>query len=254
MSFRLSVARVALLHVIFCIAGTATAQIPDEFTNLKLLDPEISKPELVGTMRGWATGLGVRCNHCHVGPDNLEGMDFASDEKDTKRTARRMLEMLRAINGELTADLPVVEAGQETQTVSCYTCHRGQSTPPLNIGLELGDAVATNGVDVALEHYDELRVQHFGAGVYDFSESALGGVAGDLVQAGRVEDAVKVLRKSLEYYPNSADAYAMIGMVYLQGGNPASALPSLERALELDPENRMAGRALQMLKSMPKED
>jgi hypothetical protein len=241
----------ALACVVSLFAATAQGQIPDEFTNLKLLDPEISKGELIGTMRDWATGLGVRCNHCHVGPDNLIGMDFASDEKPTKRAARRMLVMARSINGELLGDLPTVEEGATHQVVSCYTCHRGQSKPPRNIVVALGGIAATEGVDAALEHYDSLRSEHFGAGVYDFSESALSGAAGYLMEAGRPEDAVKALEKNLEYYPESADIHAMIGMVQLQSGDAVAARAALDRALALDPENRMAGRAMQMLQASP---
>ena len=41
-------------------------------------------------MRNFASGLGVRCDHCHVGgnPDTLEGFDFASDAKEAKQVAR----------------------------------------------------------------------------------------------------------------------------------------------------------------------
>lgn len=238
-----------------CLAVLATSpalsQVPDEFTNLELLDPEISRGELVATMRDWARGLGVRCNHCHVGPDNLVGMDFATDEKATKRTARRMLELARAINGDLLADLPVVEEGQRHQVVSCYTCHRGQAKPPRNIVVELGGTAASEGIDAALARYDELRSEHYGTGVYDFSAAALGGAAGNLMQAGLPEDAIKVLEKSLEHYPESADTQAMIGMVHLQSGDPEAARPALERALAIDPENRMARRAMQMLEAAP---
>ena len=107
----------------------AGAQIPDEFSNLQLLDPEIDKERLVGTMRDWAAGIGARCNYCHIGPDDLVGMDFASDEKATKRTARKMLEMARSINRELLRDLPTVEEGRRHRVVSCYTCHRAESKP-----------------------------------------------------------------------------------------------------------------------------
>ena len=109
-------------------AGLSSAQVPDEFTNLRLLDPDIEKERLVDTMRDWAIGLDVRCNHCHVGPANLEGMDFASDDKPEKRTARKMLEMSRVINRELLKDLPVAE-DRRSMIVSCYTCHRGAPKP-----------------------------------------------------------------------------------------------------------------------------
>ena len=251
MRARLVIAAVFLPCLAALVASPGMGQVPDEFTNLELLDPEISRGELVSTMRDWATGLGVRCNHCHVGPDNLVGADFASDEKATKRTARRMLEMARTINGDLLANLPVVDEGQRHQVVSCYTCHRGQAKPPRNIVVELGDTMAGEGIDAALVRYDELRSEHYGAGVYDFSEAALGGAAGNLAQAGLSEDAIKVLEKSLEHYPESANTQAMIGMVHLQGGDLGAARPALERALAIDPENRMARQAMQMLEAAP---
>ena len=123
---------IAFLTIVAAFAAQPVlSQIPDQFTNLQLLDKEISKDRLVGTMRDWAAGIGARCNYCHVGPDNLEGMDFASDEKPTKRTARKMLEMSRIINRQLMSDLPTVEAKGRTlhMVVSCYVCHRGESRP-----------------------------------------------------------------------------------------------------------------------------
>ncbi len=41
-------------------ADTAAAQIPDKFTNLKVLPKDISKGELVGIMRAFSGALGVR--------------------------------------------------------------------------------------------------------------------------------------------------------------------------------------------------
>jgi hypothetical protein len=53
------------------------------------------------------------CNYCHV-------EDRSSDEKMPKVIARRMVIMMRAINGTF-------PDGQ--QHVTCYTCHRGSTTP-----------------------------------------------------------------------------------------------------------------------------
>jgi hypothetical protein len=58
--------------------------------------------------------LGVRCNYCHV-PNS-----FDKDDKSTKLTARRMIQMVFDLNkGSFN--------GQAA--VSCYTCHRGKPTP-----------------------------------------------------------------------------------------------------------------------------
>ena len=179
----------ASLVLAAALAVPASPQIPDEFTNLKLLDPAIEKPELIATMRGWTLGLGVRCNHCHVGPDNLQGMDFASDEKATKRTARRMLEMAREINGELLADLPVVDEGEDHQVVSCYTCHRGQATPPRSLANVLADVAREYGPEAAIDEYRAMREKHEGAGRYDFREETLSRLSRVHSEAGDFEGA-----------------------------------------------------------------
>jgi len=235
-------------------AGVASAQIPDEFTNLELLEKDITKGRLVSVMRGWTSSLGVRCNHCHVGPDNLVGMDFASDEKATKRTARRMLLMARAVNLELLADLPVVSDGAKHQNVSCYTCHRGQAKPPLNIVVELGGVAEVDGVDAALAHYDELRSEHYGDGVYDFSDNALAQAARYLLETGQPMAAIKALEKVLEYNPQSAESLAMIGMIHMESGDAEAAKAAFESALALDSDSPMARRALEALMSPPKPD
>jgi hypothetical protein len=108
--------------------GSPRWQPPDP-TNLRVLPKDISKPQLVQVMRGFAMGLGVRCEHCHVGEGNdLSKFDFASDAKPQKATARRMIEMAREINTKLLAGFP--EGRDEaTPAVTCYTCHRGDKKP-----------------------------------------------------------------------------------------------------------------------------
>lgn len=83
--------------------------------NLKVL--KIESPREIGPiMRGFATGLGVRCNFCHV-----EG-NFASDDNPKKDIARKMIQMVDRING----GFPDGKAH-----VSCYTCHRGETEPKM---------------------------------------------------------------------------------------------------------------------------
>ena len=231
------------------LASPLSAQIPDEFTNLKLLDPEIEKNQLVGTMRDWAMGLGVRCNHCHVGPDNLEGMDFASDEKATKRTARKMLELSRAVNRELLAELPTVtEDGRaRAQVVSCYTCHRGMAKPPRQAFIELGEVARAEGPDAALETYDTLKEEHYGAGRYDLRSGTLDQLGVAYAQGGKPDEARKVLEGNAARHPDSADTQATLGFVLMRAGDTAAARAAYERALELVPDHEGATRGLALL-------
>jgi photosynthetic reaction center cytochrome c subunit len=80
--------------------------------NLKVLKAEDERA-VMGAMRG---ALGQRCDFCHIQGDN------ASDENPKKLVARNMMEMVNHIN----AQFPDGKVH-----VSCYTCHRGKTTPDL---------------------------------------------------------------------------------------------------------------------------
>jgi hypothetical protein len=73
--------------------------------------------DLPATMQSFVQALGLldkgTCGYCHV-------EDRSSDAKIQKVTARRMIIMIRAINGTF---------GDGKQHVTCFTCHRGSPTP-----------------------------------------------------------------------------------------------------------------------------
>lgn len=102
--------------------------IPDPpYKNLQVLPKDISKPELVQTMRTFSIQLGVRCGHCHVANDDLSIADFPSDEKPAKTKARVMIRMLDTINGQHLTRLE--SGGSQVSRATCWTCHREQSKP-----------------------------------------------------------------------------------------------------------------------------
>ena len=73
-------------------------------------------------------GLGVTCNTCHV------RNNFASEEKPEKLKARQMLEMTKALNEKYFPDYKPKEGESMLGKVTCYTCHRGESTPKSTVG------------------------------------------------------------------------------------------------------------------------
>jgi hypothetical protein len=98
--------------------------------NLKILPADISRMQLLSTMKFFSQSLGVRCTFCHVGTEGQppSTFDFASDAKDSKGTARDMMRMVQQINGSL-----VAATGLPDAKVTCFTCHRGSKRPATDI-------------------------------------------------------------------------------------------------------------------------
>ena len=105
---------------------------PERISNAKVLPADIGAERLRSTMVGFSRSLGVRCTFCHVGEEGrpLSTFDFVSDARPHKETARNMLRLTQRLNREL---IPAIagpgEAGQPR--VTCFTCHRGSSTPAI---------------------------------------------------------------------------------------------------------------------------
>jgi len=203
--------------------------------NLKILPEDISSDELSNTMRGFAMGLGVRCETCHVGEPNtpLDTFDFASDEKEMKQKARLMLRMVNEINGELVPRLNEVEEKTRV-TVRCMTCHRGQQQPNL-IEDVLDQQLADNGIEAALSEYQKLREEYYGSHSYDFSEFVLPMYTENLAAGGQTEAAIAITKLNVDFFPESFYTIYVLGGLYESNGQNALAIESYRRAVELNP-------------------
>jgi tetratricopeptide (TPR) repeat protein len=229
------------------IAGPASAQIPDEFTNLEVLPKDVSKRELVGIMREFSLALGVRCKHCHVGESttSLEGYDFASDDKEHKRVARLMMRMTNDINSTHLAKL-----GRDNVTrVRCFTCHHGVDEPERIEDIVL-EVVAKDGVPAAMEKYRELRGEYYGSASYDFGAGPLNKVAETLAREHHdAAGAIDVAKVNIEFNPDESSTHLLLGQLYQATGDRAAAIAAVEKSLELDPENEWAKGILEKLKA-----
>jgi hypothetical protein len=237
------------------------------FKNLQVLPKNITPGQLVLTMHGYATGLGVDCNFCHVpiklppgkavppgGPD----LDYALDDLPTKRTARQMIVMLRAISAMTSA--AVGKPPEKTVSIQCFNCHRGMTKPPLPLADLLDHTTAEKGLPAAIAQYRDLRSKYFGSGVYDFGDatSALPGSSGlesyafALGLAGKPDDGLAWLKVNLEYYPKSAPSWALIGMTQALGKHDkVGGLKSLQKAIALDSHNPVLQGFLQQVQTLP---
>src|SRR4029453_17549466 len=98
----------ALALLIASLSRASHAQAAEKPKNLKVLPADLPRDSVVKIMRYLvAGGLGVSCNFCHGAPNvPFDSIDFASDERQTKRTAREMMRMMARINGDLLPAIP----------------------------------------------------------------------------------------------------------------------------------------------------
>ena len=85
----------------------------EQFKNIRILKG-IPAEQLFPTMEFMSASLGVNCEFCHV--KNA----FEKDDKKPKQTARKMMEMMFAINKD---------NFDGRRNVTCYSCHRGDAKP-----------------------------------------------------------------------------------------------------------------------------
>ena len=96
------------------------------FKNVQVLKG-IPVDQFMGTMGFFSASLGMNCTDCHVDESGGNWARYA-DDNARKQTARKMIQMVSAINR--------TNFGGR-QVVTCNTCHRGNSRPNVMPSLAL---------------------------------------------------------------------------------------------------------------------
>ena len=120
-----------LIACLFVVAG-ANAQTPEPkppmaeafFKNVKVLKGS-PVDQFMATMGFFSASLGENCTYCHVEESGGSWEKYADDNAH-KQTARRMIEMVAAINRGYFSGARVL---------TCYSCHRGSERPKITPNL-----------------------------------------------------------------------------------------------------------------------
>ena len=126
LTFSLTFLTIYLALPVPVLAQTPQPQLV-EGPNVKVLTG-LTAQQFQEEMNFIVQGLGVTCGTCHVRGN------FASEDKPQKQTARKMLEMVKAINKTTFPDYKPKDGESLLGKVTCYTCHRGETTPKSTVG------------------------------------------------------------------------------------------------------------------------
>ena len=124
LTFSIILCCVALLMMSFLI----TQDEPPKYKNLKILPKNITKDQMDSVMHHFANSMGKKCNFCHVYNQETDKMDFASDAKEEKGTAREMWKMMAKLNKKY-FDIKGSKNLDAKLEVTCFTCHHGSEHP-----------------------------------------------------------------------------------------------------------------------------
>ncbi len=115
-----------LLAAGFVIGQTADRpqMAEDVLKNVQVLKG-IPVDEFMSTMGVFSAALGMSCEDCHAANDS-KWENYALDTSPRKRTARRMIQMMSAINKDNFGG---------RQMVTCWSCHRGGDHPKVTPNL-----------------------------------------------------------------------------------------------------------------------
>ena len=131
---------------LFLIAGVAAtrppvnpfAAFPDpgepNYKNLRIIPKDISELSMDQLMENYSRGIGVTCMYCHATNKKTGSelrMDFASDEKQEKEVARKMMRMTARINKKYfhVTKFNYDYESYRVSPINCRTCHRGSRIP-----------------------------------------------------------------------------------------------------------------------------
>jgi tetratricopeptide (TPR) repeat protein len=198
-------------------------------------------------MRGFAFALNVRCDHCHVektGGKKFE-MDFAADDKEAKKTARVMLEMVATINRDYISRVsktPPIE-------VQCVTCHHGL-TEPRTLNSVLAEEVDQKSIESAVARYHDLRHKYYGNGQYDFGETSLNQLSEALLAQKKDKEALAIMEMNFDSnHPDSVRSYHMLAMAHEPNKQTEKAIADRRKVLELHPDDDWAKEQIRSLSS-----
>ena len=117
--------------------------------------------------------------------------------------------------------------------------------PKRSIAETLNKTLKEKGAAAAAAEYRTLKGAN--SVIYDFSEGELNMLGYHLSKKNKPKDAIEIFKLNVEAFPRSSNTYDSLGEAYLKDGNKEMALVNYKKAVEQDPNNASAVRAINQI-------
>jgi CubicO group peptidase (beta-lactamase class C family) len=117
------------------------------------------------------------------------------------------------------------------------------SMPKKSLTLTLSNDITTKGLETALLNYKENKKSD----IYIHKEDEMNVLGYDMLQLGKVKEAIEVFKLNVAAYPDSGNCYDSLGEAYLASGDKKLALLNYKKSVELDPTNENGKRIIKEL-------
>jgi len=107
--------------------------------------------------------------------------------------------------------------------------HKGMLAVPI-----IREAIQTHGFEAGVSQYEALKRNQAD---YLFSESDMNALGYELLNEGKVEEAIRVFKWNVNDHPASWNVYDSLGEAYKKSGQTDRAILNYKRSLELNPGN-----------------
>ena len=102
-----------------------------------------------------------------------------------------------------------------------------------------------SGIDQATKQYHVVKAA--APATYNFDEDELNALGYQLLQAHKLNQAIRIFQLNIEAYPQSGNTYDSLAEAYMDDGDKALAIANYHRSLQINPSNANAVKMLQKL-------
>lgn len=128
-----------------------------------------------------------------------------------------------------------------TRSIRAILYGKPYDMPKKSLAKTIFATINAKGLSAGMAQFKELRKSD----IYAINENEVNTAGYQLLQSGKVAEAIEMFKINVDAFPKSGNAYDSLGEAYLKNGNKELSVANYKKAVALDPGNEAAKKVLQ---------